>query len=227
MTVAALLLVALAQAPAGPTTLSGQVIGKGGQPVAGATVFQTGDSPARIEAETDAEGRFHLNAVVARPTFLFVRKSGYRFGGLGIAPESQAVTLTIHKVDEPPRFIRKTLPPPLPHEEELALARRLLDPYAERVLKQAGEAEKIRTLEALARVEPERVLELIDKKVFNSPFLNTMIGLRVASGLMGESIDDALAVLEGLEDPGAKALGYIKATIALPARDRAKALERA
>ena len=74
------------------------------------------------------------------------------------------MTLAIHKVDEPPRLVRKTLPPPLPHQEEIALARRLLDPYAERVLKQGGEAEKVRTLEALARIEPERVLELIQQR---------------------------------------------------------------
>ena len=82
------------------------------------------------------------------------------------------MTLTIHKVEEPPRLVRKTLPPPLPRPEEVALARRLLDPYAERVLKQGGEPEKVRTLEALARIEPERVLELIQqKKVFDGPVL--------------------------------------------------------
>ena len=55
------------------------------------------------------------------------------------------------------------------------------------------------------------MLELIQqKKVFHVPFFNGMIGLRVAIGLMDESIDEALAVLEGLEDPAAKAIGFIR-----------------
>ena len=58
------------------------------------------------------------------------------------------------------------------------MARRLLDPYADRVLKQGREPEKVRTLEALAAMEPERCLDLIQKKAFNNPFLNGMIGLR-------------------------------------------------
>ena len=69
-------------------TVAGRVVDRTGQPVAGATVFQSGDSPARTEAETGADGRFALNGVVARPTFLFARKPGYRFGGLAIASES-------------------------------------------------------------------------------------------------------------------------------------------
>ena len=84
----------------------------------------------------------------------------------------------------------------------------------------------MRTLEALARIEPERVLELIQqKKVFDVPFFNGMIGLRVAIGLMEESVDEALAVLEGLEDPAAKAIGYIDASNKLDAENRARALE--
>ncbi len=225
MTVATLLMVVLAQAPAGPTTISGRVVGLGGGPVAEATVFQSGGSPARAEGVADRDGRFQLSGFVARPTFLFVRKAGYRFGGVAIAAESKDITLTIHKADEPPRLTRKTVPPLLPREEEIALARRLLDPYAELVLKSGGEAEKIRTLEALARIEPGRVVELLsEKKVFTQPFYNGMLGLRVASGLMEQSVDEALAVLEGLEDPGAKAMGYIKASTRLAGKDRAKAL---
>ena len=203
------------EAPARLRTIAGRVIGKAGQAVGGATVFQTGDSPTRTEAVTDANGRFQLNEVGSRPTFVFARKVGYRFAGLAVAPESKEITLALHKLDEPPVHIRKTLPPLLPRDEELALARRVIDPYAELVLKKGGEAEKVRTLEALARIEPERVLELIEKKVFNMPFFNGMLGLRVASGLMEDSIDEALAVLEGLEDPGAKALGCIKASFKL------------
>src|SRR4029077_1734951 len=77
----------------------------------------------------------------------------------------------------------------------------------------------------LARIEPERVLALIQKKVFNVPFLNAMIGLRVATGLMDESVDEALAVLEGLEEPASKAIGYIDASNKLGAQNQAKALE--
>ena len=61
--------------------------------------------------------------------------------------------------------------------------------------------------------------------MFNDPFFNGMIGLRVAIGLMDESVDEALAVLEGLEDPAAKAIGFIEASNRLGARDRARALE--
>jgi hypothetical protein len=214
------------EGPPRERTVAGRVVDRTGQPIAGATVFQSGDSSARTEATTAEDGRFALNGVVARPTFLFARKPGYRCGGLAIAPESHDVTLAIHKVDEPPRLVRRTLAPPLPHPEEVALARRLLDPLAELALKQGGQPEKVSTLEALARIEPERVLELIQqKKVFQVPFFNGMIGLRLAIGLMDESIDEALAVLEGLEDPAVKALGFIRTSNKLGAQDRARALE--
>jgi hypothetical protein len=213
------------EGPPRERTVAGRVVDREGRPVAGATVFQSGDSPTRTETETGADGRFALGGLVARPTFLFVRKPGYRFAGLAIGSNSDDVTLAIHKVQEPPRLVRNTLPPPLSHEEDLALARRLLDPYVERALKQGGEPVKMRTLKALARVEPERVIELIQqKKVFNNPFYNGMLGLSVAVGLMDESLDEALAVLEGLEDPGAKAMGFLSASNKLGARDRSRAL---
>ncbi len=138
------------EGPARERTVAGRVVDRNGQPVTGVNVFQSGDSPTRTEATTGADGRFALSGVVERSTFVFARKPGYRFAGLAIAPRSAEVTLVIHRVDEPPRLVRETLPPPLPREEEVALARRLLDPYAERVFKQGGEPEKLRTLEALA-----------------------------------------------------------------------------
>jgi Carboxypeptidase regulatory-like domain len=213
------------ESPPRERTVTGRVVDGGGQPIAGATVFQSGDSPARTESQTGADGRFRLSGVVARPTFLFARKAGYRFGGLAIAPESEDVKLVIHKREEPPRLVRKTLPSPLSRQEELALARRLLDPYAERVLKDGGEQEKVRTLQVLARVEPERGLELIQKKVFSAPYFNSMISLALAQGLMDQSVDEAMVVLEGVEDPGPKAIGYIEASSRLDARNRAQALD--
>jgi hypothetical protein len=214
------------EGPPSERTVAGQVVDRAGRPVAGATVFQSGDSAARTETETGAEGRFSLSGVVARPTFLFVRKPRYRFGGIAIGAALDNVTLTIHRVQEPPRVVRKTLVPALPRQEEIALARRLLDPYAAQVLKDGDEHEKVRTLEALARIEPERVLEVIQqKKVFKNAWFSGMIGSRVATGLMDESVDEAVAVLEALEDPGAKALGMIEATHKLESQDRSRAIE--
>jgi hypothetical protein len=213
------------EGPARLRTVAGRVVGLGGEPVDGVTVFQTGGSPEKTEALTDAQGRFKLSGVVARQTFLFARKAGYRFAGLAIGADEPDALFPIHRVNEPPLATRTTLPPLMPHDQELILARRLLDPYAALVLEKGGEQEKVRTMEAMARVEPERVLELIEKKIFNIPFLNGMMGLRVASALMEESLDEALAVLEGLEDPAAKAIGYIEASTKLPAENRAKALE--
>jgi hypothetical protein len=178
MTVVALLLVVLGQTPAAstarsiaaaPSTVSGRVLGRDKLPVAGVSVFQSGHSTEKSASVTDGEGQFKLDGVDVRPTFLVARKAGYRAGGVAVTSESKDITVTIHKTDEPPVVARKTLPPLLPREEELALARRVIDTYAELVLKQGGEAEKVRTLEALARIEPERVLELIEKKVFNQP----------------------------------------------------------
>ena len=210
------------EGPPRERTVAGRIVDRKGQPIAGAVVFQTGDSQTRTEAQTSPDGRFELSGVVTRPTFLFARKSGYRFAGRAIAADAETVTLMMHKQDEPPREVRKTLAPLLPRQEELALVRRLIDPYAERVFKGGGEAEKVRTLEALARLEPERVLEIVQqKKVFNAPFYNGMVGLQLAIGMMDESMDEVLAVLESLEDPAAKAIGYMHASTKLASQNRA------
>jgi hypothetical protein len=214
-----------AEGPLRERTVAGRVVDSSGRPVAAAQVFQTGDSPTRTEAETSPDGRFRLTGVAARPTFVFARKAGYRFSGRAITAESADVAVSLHRIDEPPAAVRKTLPPPLTREAELAMARRLLDPYAERVLKQGRLPEKVRTLEALAAVEPERCLDLIQKNAFNNPMLSGMIGLRVAIGMMDESVEDALTVVEGLEDPGMKTMGYLEASARLGDDKRARALE--
>ena len=73
---------------------------------------------------------------------------------------------------------------------------------------------------------PSESLELIQqKKVFSAPFFNGMIGLQVALGMMDESVDEALAVLEGMEDPGAKAIGYLNASHKMGGRKRAQAID--
>ncbi len=213
------------ESPNRERTVPGQVVDSSGQPIAAATVFQSGDSSARTEAQTGADGRFQLAGVAVRPTYLFVRKPGYRFRGLAVAPQSEHVTVALAKTTEPPRVVLKTLPPFVPRDQELKLARRLLHPYAERVLKDGRDPDKVRTLQALAAVEPERCLDLIQKGAFKNPFLDGMIGQIVAMNMMEDDLDDALTVLESLNDPGSKVLGYIRASTKLGARKPAQAVE--
>src|SRR5262249_41191472 len=101
MSFAALLIISLAHASASSAThahpddlrpIAGRVVGRDGEPVAGATVFQSGDSPKLTEAATDTDGRFRLSGVAAVPTFLFAKKPGYRFAGIAIDAAAQDVT---------------------------------------------------------------------------------------------------------------------------------------
>ena len=163
-----------AEGPPRERTVAGRVIDREAEPVAGATVFQSGDSPARTEAKTGADGRFALNGVVARPTFLFARKPGYRFGGLAIAPESADVTLVIHKVDEPPRHHAENASAPIaPPGGNRAVRTGCSTHTPSAFSKKGASRRRCRTLEALARIEPERVLELIHKEGFQCPVSRT------------------------------------------------------
>ena len=69
------------QKPPKTRTLAGRVVDAKGNPVAGATVFQSGDAPARTETTSDAEGRFSLPGVAEASTFVFARAKGFRFAG--------------------------------------------------------------------------------------------------------------------------------------------------
>ena len=59
-------------------TISGQVVDRQGQPVAGALVQQAGDGPMPTSATTDEQGRFQLPGVLEGPAILVVRKPGFR-----------------------------------------------------------------------------------------------------------------------------------------------------
>ena len=71
------------QKPPKTRTLAGRVVDTKGNPVAGATVFQSGDAPARTETTSDAGGRFTLPGVAEASTFVFARAKGFRFAGGG------------------------------------------------------------------------------------------------------------------------------------------------
>jgi hypothetical protein len=209
--------------PVKTRSVVGRVVDTRGQPVPGATVLQTGDTPARTSTQSDAQGRFTLPGVASGPTFLFARAKGFRFSGQALKAGDVVINLT--REDEKPTTRLVTLPPASTAEQERALARRLIDPYAERVLKEGDQNDKISVLNVLARVDPARVLAVTEGPALTEPFLKMMFRLRVAEGLLISAQDEALAVVESIEDPGARANGLLQAVDALPESERARKLE--
>jgi hypothetical protein len=205
--------------PGGLRTVSGRVVDRRVQPVVGVVVFQSGDAPARTRAEVDERGEFRLPGVAVGRTFVFARAVGHRFDGRAIAAGESQVTLTMAREDEPPVLPLATLPAPMPRAEALTLARRVLEPYAGRVIAGGDESEKIQLLEVMARTEPARALELVEKKTLAEPFLNRMIRMRIATGLRDEAPDEALAVIESIDDPAMRAMALAEASSALPATE--------
>src|SRR5262249_45887327 len=145
--------------------------------------------------------------------------------GRPVGPKDEAITLTLSRDDEAPEAPTATLPPLLSRAEEKALAKRVLGPYADRVLKEGGEPDRIQVLEAMARTDPGRVLELLEAKPFAEPFLNMMMRLRVATGLRDDAPDEALAVVESIGDSAGRAMALAEASEHLPPAEGARKRE--
>ncbi len=86
-----------------PTTISGRTVDPAGQPLAGVTVHIDGfqhpkaaryELPSDIELETDADGRYHSDAVPLAQATVWVRKPGYVRPGLG-----EPVHLPVRELD--------------------------------------------------------------------------------------------------------------------------------
>jgi hypothetical protein len=112
--------------------ISGRVLDRSGQPVDGATVFNSGDGHERVEAKSKGGGKFLLTDVPEGGVFLFAEKAGYRFMGVRLPPDQTEATLLLTSLDKPAES-KATLPPLLSPDEEYALARAVLDPWLERL----------------------------------------------------------------------------------------------
>ena len=205
-------------------TVDGRVVDRQGQPVAGAVVFQSGDGPKRTRTTTDGQGRFQLVGVDEGLAFLFAEKVGFRFHGRRIDETPGAITLTLTRTGEKPVVALRTRPSRLPHEEELALARRVLDAHAEKVLKGGNPDETFEVLQGLARVEPERVLAEAEKG--KDPALSDSLRWQVVQGMAHEDPVAAAEVAETIGVPMVRALAYVTIgdTLGPTPEDRARRL---
>ncbi len=161
------------------------------------------------------------------PAFVFVKKQGFRFHGQRIDEVPGPIALTLTRTEENPAVAMRTRPSPLPHKEELALARRVLDADADKALKGGDLNDKVQTLQVMARVEPERVLEEAEKGKFPDPFYNDMFRMRVVEGMAYDDPDAAAEVAEAMGSPWTRSIAYLAIVDAMGAtpENRARRLE--
>ena len=143
--------------------------------------------------------------MIAGKVILFVRKDGFRFHGQPVETAAGAAELVVSRADES-FSVLKTLASAVPHQEELALARRLLTPYALAVVAKGTDGQKFQTLVALGGLT-RRSLELLDTHSAGKPqFAVDALRAQVATAMVGQSPDEAITVAESLQEPGVRAL---------------------
>ncbi|MGO9466024.1 MAG: carboxypeptidase regulatory-like domain-containing protein [Isosphaeraceae bacterium] len=199
--------------------ITGQIRDRAGSPVRGARVFMAGGRPS---STTDSEGRFALENVKPGRSFVLAEAAGFRFAGCPVNPASQSggLALTVSRTSEPPERPMTTLPGAITTERSRALARRLLEPCIEFAIGKDDPQAELQTLQALAKLDPARTLELLQEaKIDSHPYRGGVL-FGVAERLAVDDLVEAEAVLNSNRDPVAG--GRVLLARALPASDRVR-----
>lgn len=205
---------------------AGRVEGADGRPVARASVFQSGNGVRRSEAAADADGAFRLPGVPGGMALVLAEAPGFRLGGTIVADDGAGAVIRLAREGDPAPD-RKGGRPPLSRAEERALARKLLEPPLP--LRQEGVANgyDTRVDPARARVDPDRVLGMIEDRVLPNP------GPALIAAALGQFEDDqgaAVATIEADHDPQSRANGFLALAAMVPRSEPARRnefLERA
>ncbi|HEY1376877.1 MAG TPA: hypothetical protein VGF55_08780, partial [Gemmataceae bacterium] len=200
--------------------LEGRVLDRQSRPVGGAKVTYA-DGRQRVETVTDADGRFKLDAASFPPGFVFVDKAGFRFHGQR-HDRPAAVAVTLVRRDEPADRPMTTLPAALSRAERKALAGRLLEPMLKVALAKEKIDDRLRPLELLARLDPGRLLEELERRPIKDDWYDAYLRRGAARALLAESPDEARTVVDSMRDPGFRSRGYLDLCDALPADKRAE-----
>jgi protocatechuate 3,4-dioxygenase beta subunit len=201
--------------------LEGQVVDRQGKPVAAAHVVRA-DDRQKVEATTDEQGRFKLQTAFFPLGLLFVQKPGFRFHGQRCdTPGSLKITLL--RRDEPVAKTLATLPPALPRAQRKELAARLLEPLLRRV-KDKDEEARLRPLETLGRLDPDRLLEELAKKPLRNAWFDSYLRRAAVEGLLAEAPDEARTLVDSMKDHDFRSMGYLDLCDALPQAKRAEKL---
>jgi Carboxypeptidase regulatory-like domain len=197
--------------------VSGRVIDRDSKPVQGALISQAGEGPRWTSATADADGRFRLRGVVGDKALVFAEAPEFRFGGTISVDGTEPVEVRLVRTTEPPTAILRTLPSPVPRADERALARELIEPLLALARSGSLGSAGSSVISALARVDPARVLDMIENRAIADP-TGTLI--QVALGQYEDDPASAIATIEDTLDSGSKAAGWLALEDFRPAPDR-------
>lgn len=204
---------------AGVRLVRGLVVDRDGKPVAGAKVFQSGDGPNRTETTTDDAGRFRLNGVYAAPALVFASGEGFRFGGA--VTKDASVEIRLARREEPPTRVLKTLAPRLSRAGERKLGLSLLEPTLKpgplKLPADAGMGGLRGPEAALARLDPERALTMVENRVIPQP---GEVVHQAAVAQYEDNPREAIATIEADANPASRAQGFLALAGAEPDRER-------
>ncbi len=203
-----------------PISMSGAVQDRAGKPVASARVFVL-DAQNEWSTTTDAMGKFALEELPPNGLFLFVEHEGFRFHGEYLAKPEEPVALQITRVSEPVEHGRMGKDWTISRDERLKLIHRVFDPYLKQILASDKDNDKLRPLQFLARIDPERTLEVLEDKPFKQPLMGMAVQGKVVEQLAVQDVDVAIEVAEDFE------MAYVRAISFIQINRRAKAMAKA
>ncbi len=203
--------------------LQGLVQDRQGKPVAGARVFLPSGKPSTT---TDAQGGYLLEGVLPDKTFLLVKAEGFRFQGWpGIpAREPRAAKLILVRTSEPPDRIMVPEPAPISPEESRSLARRLLEPSLQATLAKGDDRAKSDCLSIASRLDPARVLELLETHPMQNPGLDLAIRKMAATEILATDPLEAESIVNAIANAKNREWAFVELAAALT--DDQRALKR-
>ncbi|HEV3022418.1 MAG TPA: hypothetical protein VGX76_08120, partial [Pirellulales bacterium] len=192
-------------------------------PVAGVTIIQSGDGPRRTETITDGKGRFELAGYQNESGYVFAEKRGFRFHGQAVKGDDKGVRIVLARTSEPAERRLATLPEADPKGDD-ELAMRVLAPALDGLAKEEVERERRLVLRDLAVIDPAMALDRLEALGVKGDTAD-MIRVKAAQTWSAEHSDDAMAIIEALDDAYSRAAAYFLAAEAMPAALRDRKIE--
>jgi protocatechuate 3,4-dioxygenase beta subunit len=203
--------------------IEGRVLDEYGKPVANAPL-RVSDAPAKVEARTDAEGRFVLENVFARPVFVLLELPGGAPRGTLVDARGGRLEWSLGAPEIAGSPAAGATAPAVSREREYEIAESLDGPRLRAAIEAKKPDDIFRALESLAWTDPAGALAHCEEGLIDS-YRADIVRNNVAQSLGSSAPEDAALVL-GLEQGSfGRAYGLVRLADSLPPERRALALD--